>query len=300
VSENDVRARPRPTDTVRNKPLGRFPVHLVQDRQTIAWVDMLSRIGQRNSQLFDYIARQPLARTSAERNQDVQARGRARDVLKELERERSRIARDLHAGAGQPLAGIKLNLELLVNCANGLPQTGREALVRLQNLADQALDQVRAVSHTLHPPDWQALTTVEAVRRLVGASGLADRVTVRLQLQEFPKEPVHAVKVAVYRCAQECISNVARHSGATELRISLSADERVVTLLIEDNGSGFKETTGSSSGIGLLAIREHADALDGFCDISSGADGVTVLVRLPLDPDLEGCEEDRDRIDAKE
>ena len=62
-----------------------------------------------------------------------------------------------------------------------LPQAGREALARLQMLAEQALEQVRAVSHSLHPPEWQDLTTAEALRNLVESSGFVGRLEVRLK-----------------------------------------------------------------------------------------------------------------------
>jgi signal transduction histidine kinase len=246
-----------------------------------AWADILSMIGHKNSRLYDLLARDAVPRNSASRNS-----GRA--IVRELERERSRIARELHAGAGQPLAGIKLNLEMLDNCAAVLPQAGREALARLQTLAEQALEQVRAVSHNLHPPDWQALTTGDALLYLVQSSGLMGCLKVELDIRPLPAEPSHTVKIALYRCAQECISNVARHSGATRLSLSLIANGPMVELRLEDNGRGFPldpsaSSTGiGSKGIGLLAIREHTSALGGVCDISSGADGVRIRVQLPL------------------
>jgi signal transduction histidine kinase len=214
-------------------------------------------------------------------------RNSGRAIVRELERERSRIARELHAGAGQPLAGIKLNLDMLDDCAAALPQAGREALERLQTLAEQALEQVRAVSHNLHPPDWQGLTTGDALRYLVQSSGLMGRLEVELDIRPLPEEPSHAVKIAIYRCAQECISNVARHSGATRFSLSLMASGPMVELRLEDNGRGLpiessSNTGGGSKGIGLQAIREHTRALGGTCDISSGGDGVRIRVQLPL------------------
>jgi signal transduction histidine kinase len=245
-----------------------------------AWADILSMIGQKNSRLYDLLARDSVPGSSGPRNS-----GRA--IVRELERERSRIARELHAGAGQPLAGIKLNLDMLDDCAAALPQAGREALERLQTLAEQALEQVRAVSHNLHPPDWQGLTTGDALRYLVQSSGLMGRLEVELDIRPLPEEPSHTVKIAIYRCAQECISNVARHSGATRFSLSLMASGPMVELRLEDNGRGLpiepsSNTGGGSKGIGLQAIREHTSALGGTCDISSGGDGVRIRVQLPL------------------
>lgn len=233
---------------------------------------MLSMIGQKNSRLFDFL-KHDLGETP---------RIPRPNIMFELERERSRIARELHAGAGQPLAGIKLNLEMLDSCAAGLPQAGRDALARLQTLAEQALDQVRAVSHNLHPPDWQGLTTAEALRYLVQSSGLRVRLQVETDIQSLPAEPSHAVKIALYRCAQECISNVLRHSGATRLALSFESAGEVAELRVEDNGRGFPARPTGRTGIGLVAIREHAEGLGGTCTISSGPQGVAIRVRLPL------------------
>lgn len=244
-----------------------------------AWVEMLARIGQKNTRLFDVVGRDIRPRAGA-------PRGSGATILRELERERSRIARDLHAGAGQPLAGIKLNLDILGECAGLLPEAGREALARLQTLAAQAMEQVRAVSHNLHPPEWQGLPLAEALRGLVQSSGLADGMEVRVDIPPLPVEPSHAVKVALYRCAQECISNVLRHSGATRFELVLRLDGPMIELCFEDNGRGFPEQAPAGTGIGLRAIRRHASALGGVCDISNApGGGVRIAVRLPVAAD---------------
>lgn len=253
----------------------------ISSTEMAAWADILSMIGEKNSRLYEMLKRDSLPRSTPR-----QSPGRL--ILEEIERERSRIARELHAGAGQPLAGIKLNLEMLDDCATELPPAGRDALVRLQTLAEQALQQVRAVSHSLHPPDWQGLSVSDALLQLVESSGLADRIQVDFEAEPLPAEPSHAVKIALYRCAQECISNVARHSGATRFSLSLAvanpnAAEPQIELRVEDNGRGFaQESTMKSTGIGLKAMREHATDLGGRCDVSSGPDGVRILVRIPL------------------
>jgi two-component system NarL family sensor kinase len=245
------------------------------------WADILSMIGHKNSRLYDLLGRDSVSRSSGS------SRNLGRVIVRVLERERSRIARELHAGAGQPLAGIKLNLDMLDDCAAVLPEAGRAALARLQILAEQAFEQVRAVSHSLHPPEWQGLTTGDALRCLVQSSGLMERLEVEMDIRPLPSEPSHSVKIALYRCAQECISNVARHSAATRFSLSLAlihaANIPMVELRLEDNGRGFPlEPSPASMGIGLLAIREHTSALGGVCDILSGSEGVRIRVQLPL------------------
>jgi signal transduction histidine kinase len=260
----------------KNRTAPPFPKGSTDSSGMNAWADMLSMIGQKNSQLYGIVTRRDAPRKAG--------RSTGGAILRELERERSRIARELHAGAGQPLAGIKMNLEMLDDCCVGLPPQGREALARLQTLAQQALEQVRSVSHNLHPPAWQNLTTGEALRNLIQLSGLASRLDVRLDLEPLSEEPPHATKIAIYRCAQECISNIMRHSGATSLTISLGARGSMIELRIEDNGNGFDRAI-PGKGIGLQALDEHASALGGACEVASGPTGTAVLIRLPLTED---------------
>src|ERR1700710_343471 len=124
----------------RTHPPSDYPDHR-------AWAEMLAGFVEKNAKLSNVVAKLCPVRSGPA-------------LLTELERERSRIARELHAGAGQPLAGIKLHLELLDECTSAIPESAdtaaaRATIGRLQTLADQALSQVRAVSHRLHPPEWQ-------------------------------------------------------------------------------------------------------------------------------------------------
>jgi signal transduction histidine kinase len=240
-----------------------------------AWAEMLARVGEKNCRLYSLMMQGAL-------NAGSGRRGAPGSIVEELDRERSRIARELHAGAGQPLAGIKLNLEMLDDCSPSLPQPAREALLRLRTLADQALAQVRAVSHRLHPPDWQRLTIEDALFALVDSSGLESRIETELDIAELPAQPSHSVKIALYRCAQECLGNIARHSGATRLVLSLSMNGRCLELRVTDNGTGFPRGVPSGTGIGLRSIREQASALGGIAHIASGAEGTTIQISIPL------------------
>lgn len=246
----------------------------VSGRETAAWAEMLARIGRQNCRLNSLIER------ARPRNQRARSAGRA--ILEELEKERTRIARDLHAGAGQPLAGIKMNLDLIDGCAAELPEGARTAVTRLRTLTDQALAQVRAVSHRLHPPAWQQLSTEQAIRSLVESSGMMAQMEMVLDFQPLPTEPDHGVKVSLYRCAQECLSNISRHAEATRIEIRLRPVDGAVELMIRDNGKGLTPGAPKGSGIGLLALHEHSEAMGGTTDIASGPGGTTVTVRIPL------------------
>ncbi len=266
MPENYVQVNLMSADAAGNTFPYDFGKHPGKIEEMTAWADMLSRIGQKNVRLHKFVTQG----TSLWPASQAPGQRTGPSVMQELERERSRIARELHAGAGQPLAGIRINLEILDGCAADLPPAGKAALGRLQSLTEQALQQVRAVSHNLHPPDWQGLSTEASLRQLVRDSGLAGRLAIDLDIHPLPEEPAQAVKTAIYRCTQECLSNVARHSDATELQVSLYPDGRMIELRLRDNGRGIPQDQPVGPGIGLTAIREHATALDGTCSISSG------------------------------
>lgn len=254
----------------RTHPASFYPDHR-------AWAEMLAGFAEKNARLSDVVAKRSPVRSGAR-------------LLTELERERSRIARELHAGAGQPLAGIKVHLEILNECTAGLPdsawgdplrgESARVAIGRLQTLAEQALGQVRALSHRLHPPDWQEKTIEEAMESLVESSGLSGRLLLKRDFQPLPEEPSHAVKVQLYRCAQECISNIIRHSGATEATVALAVEDGCFLLTVTDNGHGF-DTDAGTSGIGLRAISENAASIGGTASIASSPKGTKIRVSLP-------------------
>lgn len=236
-----------------------------------AWAEMLARIAEKNGRLGDLVTKRWPPRSGLA-------------ILAELERERGRIARELHAGAGQPLAGIKLHLEILDGFSGGMPASARNAIGRLQTLADQALGQVRAVSHRLHPPDWQELTMEQAMAALIESSGLRGSLQLAEDIRPLPVEPAHGIKIQMYRCAQECISNIIRHSRATEAGISLISEGDRMVLTVTDNGRGFEPGAGKA-GIGLRALSASAASMGGSSRIDSSHAGTRIVVSLPFDED---------------
>ena len=238
---------------------------------TASWSQLTANWAQHNRRLAVLLAR----RTGTP----------GKGIVLELERERERIARDLHAGAGQPLSGIQVWLEMvddfIRNPAGGGHAAAAEAVTRLRWLAGEALQQVRAFSHRLHPPDWQLLSLPEALRHLVDSSGLAQRFHCDIRIEELPAEIPHEVQVVVYRCAQEVIANVIRHSGATQVTLEVTADQDTIVLHIVDNGKGFQPPA-AGGGIGLPAMKRHAESLGGQCHIQSSSAGTTISLRIPV------------------
>ena len=208
-------------------------------------------------------------------------------LLEQLELERQRLGRDLHTGVGQSLAAIKVNLELIDAGFPEPPQSVRSALDNISSLADDALQQVRFVSHRLHPPDWQRLSLGTALTRLWEVSGIPRRFEAVLDLEVLDTEPPHPVRILLYRAAQEALSNLARHSQATRVAFSLRRGQDSLILTVQDNGSGFDAAalfTGpprAGAGIGLRSLREQVESLGGSFEIRSSSEGTTLVVDVP-------------------
>ncbi len=201
----------------------------------------------------------------------------------ELDDERARIARELHSGAGQALAAIKLNLELLDTLLPDVSDPPRATLLRIGSLAGEALEQVRGVAHRVHPPDWERLTFAAAIERLWVESGIPERYQAVLRAGSFDREPPDAVRRAVYRAAQVAISNIIRHSGASRVRLDLKSAGGRVTLEVEDDGHGFDTADpANASGLGLRSTREHVRKLGGEITVRSGPGGTLFCVAVPL------------------
>jgi signal transduction histidine kinase len=216
--------------------------------------------------------------------------GRRRNYspLRQVELERQRLGRELHTDVGQLLTSIHLQVELIVALYPESNPGLHQALGRIATLADEALDRVRSISKRLYPPAWLGLTIESAIQQLWEMSGIAERFDSLLKIDALERQPDLDAKVLLYRAAQEALSNVVRHSGATRVRASLEIRGNSVVLCFEDNGVGFDSqqllaASGLASGIGLRAIREQAEALGGSLRIQSGAGGARLEVSVPLE-----------------
>ncbi|MBZ5727702.1 MAG: hypothetical protein LAP87_22230 [Acidobacteriia bacterium] len=218
----------------------------------------------------------------------IRRRGTGRSAIRQIERERQRLGRELHTGVGQMLAAIRLQVEVIAMQLPDPPAPVAQSLARIATLAGDALEQVRSVSQRLHPPEWQRLTLAAALTQLWEISGIPQKFEACLRIEPLPREPGLEVKVLVYRAAQEALANLTRHSRATRIGMSLAARGDCLVLTVEDNGVGFdavglfRAPATVASGIGLRSMREQAAALGGRMEIQSGPNGTRLEVSTPF------------------
>lgn len=217
-------------------------------------------------------------------------RGGSRGTARRLELERQRLGRELHTGAGQMLAAIRLQLEI-IDAQLPFPEPPvAQALDRISRLLEESMAQVRSLSHRLHPPEWQRLRIEDALRQLWQISGVPESFLSELRIEELGSEPDLEVKVLLYRALQEALTNVVRHARATDVRLTLELRGDTLMMGVRDNGSGFDPAElaarppGPAGGIGLRSIREQAAEIGGKLVVSSGPDGTTLELSVPFHP----------------
>lgn len=191
--------------------------------------------------------------------------------------ERARLARELHDAVSQRLFSIRAHARAAEVLVARDPSRAAAELAAIAELGAQAHGELRAVIDGLAPPELDGLA--ESLRRYAMLAGRAHGIAVRLDARDVP-DLDRRVAAAVFRVAQEALHNALRHSGASEISVTLSRTRRRVVLEVADDGTGFDPTL-APGGLGLASMRERAAAVGGVLRVSS-APGTGTLVRLAV------------------
>lgn len=207
-------------------------------------------------------------------------------LLKKLinaqEDERKRIARELHDGVGQVLTSF-------IVATQTVAQADDLQLIRAKNeemgkVAAETLTQVRTLSRQLRPSILDDLGLPAALERYC-TDFTALYPTIQIQVHcDLSQRLPPTVEVALYRIAQEAVTNAARHGHADQIGVLLLKREGRVQAIIEDNGHGFDpvEARRTERSVGIHGMTERAELLGGQLNIESNEEGTTVYVELPL------------------
>ena len=210
--------------------------------------------------------------------------------LADQEEERGRIARELHDGIGQSLTAVLLGLRRLVDRA---PAQLREDVADLQEVTRSALDEVREVARRLRPRVLDDLGLASALADLAGEFARRTGTVIELDLDPSLPSLDPATELAIYRIAQESLTNTARHTDHGVAQLSLAAEQRRVVLRVHDTGGGSGPGSGQRPGIGLRSMRERAVLVGADLTITAGPDGgtdVRLSVPLPRGDGMTGAE----------
>jgi two-component system sensor histidine kinase UhpB len=203
---------------------------------------------------------------------ETERRESGRRALVAQESERARIARGLHDEVGQVLTGVLLQLE-----SEGRGEETKEAV-------RQALHEVRRIARELRPEMLEHLGLVSALTEL--SRKFADQSGLRIERRFADDLPPLSdeAELAVYRVAQESLTNVARHAHASRVQLELEPGASSVVLRVVDDGRGMDETVAANGHGGLRGMREHAVLVGGALAVKRARDGgVEVRLEVPAD-----------------
>lgn len=208
---------------------------------------------------------------------------RNKAIIEAEERERVRIAKDLHDGIGQQLAAVKLNMNAMEGELAG-NTVQQERLKALEHLVDETLKEVRAVSHNMMPNALIRKGLAAAVREFIDNIASTGLLKIDLQIVGLNERLDHTMETVLYRVMQETVSNIIKHAQASKISIQLIRHDDYLNFIIEDNGKGFDTAKlNDFSGIGLKNIISRIQYLNGAVDFdSSVGKGTTVIIEVPL------------------
>jgi signal transduction histidine kinase len=245
----------------------------------------------RELQLFNAAAERCLA--AVERAQLVHDLDTGREQIRRLagrvmqveEQERRRIRRELHDEPGQSMLFLRLRLEMLEKEARQKCPSLVGRLAEAREVTERAVTEIRRAIADLSPAALEQLGLPAAVRQLGKQFRKLHPASVALRIQIGPGRLPKAVECSVYRLIQECFHNIARHSRANHIKVTLRCADKWLRLSVEDNGIGFDTAAvaGKRDSYGLAGMRERVTLLGGrFLVRSRPGRGVAIAIELPI------------------
>lgn len=204
------------------------------------------------------------------RQADAKLRLMARQVVQSQEDERAHLARELHDGTSQTLVAGKLLIEAAVVELERRGQVPPETLSQALKRLNDALHEVRHLSHSLRPTLLDTLGLPAALAHLASEFGQHAGLRIEAHSEGPEVELPDEVKTVLFRVAQEALTNVAKHARATHVDLSLTFEPHHIELRVNDNGLGFNVDAVSAhptAGIGLRNMRERLSAIGGRLEV---------------------------------
>ena len=217
----------------------------------------------------------------------------ANDSLRELsarllqlrDEERRRLARELHDSVGQMLAAIAMNIATV----RSTPLVADAAKAASENeiLVQQVSDEIRTISHLLHPPLLDEVGLASALRWYVEGFSKRSKIAVDLEIEPKFRRLPSEMEIAIFRIVQECLTNVHRHSGSHTAQVRITYEDGRVRVVIQDSGKGIPLAeqhalkSAGRMGVGFRGMRERITQLGGALELQSGEKGTVVTCSMP-------------------
>ncbi len=247
---------------------------------------------QRDRELQLRVSQAELEQRVQERTQELlnasqELRELSAHILQAQDEERRRIARELHDGAGQLLAALGMEASNIARESDRLSSRAALSLSNIESFVAQMTQDIRTMSHLLHPPLLDEVGLEPALTEYV--AGFAERsgVQVSLDLSAGIERLDREYELSLFRIIQECLTNIHRHSGSktASIRIAYSHDGELI-LEVRDEGRGMSaerlsEIQSIGSGVGIRGMRERVLQFSGRMSIESDGSGTRIQVVIP-------------------
>lgn len=190
-----------------------------------------------------------------------------RQELATLE-ERNRLARELHDSVKQQVFATAMQVGAARALLDQHPETSKENLAQAEQLVRQAQQELTTLIRELRPAALEGKGLATALRDCVAAWSRQNQIPVEVRVRGERPLPLR-LEQALFRVAQEALTNIARHSRATAVELDLVWRENQVILIIADDGQGFNLLASDGKGLGLHSMRERVEALGGYLEVKS-------------------------------
>ena len=215
---------------------------------------------------------------------DLKIYALGKKIINLEEEERKRISRELHDGIIQVLISIKYSIEATALCLKKSHQEKPKQLQQAENNLSSAIQEVRRISHNLHPMILDELGFAAAVATLGGEFSDRTGIHVKVIKPSLRKLLPDYINITLYRVVQESLTNIEKYAQATEVLISLAMTDTWLILTIADNGKGFDVDDylkGNKLGIGLRNLAERVEYHSGEFAFSSTNKGTIITAKIP-------------------
>jgi len=218
--------------------------------------------------------------TSQKQQEDLASR-----LQQSQDDERRRIARELHDSVGQLLAAISMNVSRVKTEAHKLSPPVAKLVDGNLSMIAEISDEIRTISHLLHPPLLDEVGLASALRWYVDGFSERSKIETTLEVPKNLNRLPPDMEIAIFRAVQECLTNVHRHSGSASCRVQVTQEGDQIRVEIKDSGRGISKAKISNltswGGVGFRGMRERLRKLGGSLQIESNEKGTTVRASLP-------------------
>jgi|GEM_PF-589201 len=208
-------------------------------------------------------------------------------IIQGQEKERERIAADLHDNIGANLAAAKLQFKHLSQ--NRDSEENYDALfARTEQLLDETYEEVRALAHRKNSGVFATKGLLPAVQKLTTNSSFSSNLKVELTEFGLNERLDNAFEITIFRILQELVTNIIKHAEASEANISITKHDNYINIIVEDNGKGFNTSeivraSEETDGMGLLSVKKRVQHLNGTFELESHQGrGTQIYIDIPL------------------